>query len=112
MKKIAYLVIIFIIISAGTFYVMTRQKKLPPVEVQEKISSQAPAKDISQTQVKDYTFYLQQYQEGKRIQFDDKCEAIPNELTVPNTATIMLDNRTNQARQISIQSNSIKLDPY
>lgn len=117
MKKILLFILIAVLVTTGTFYLMTRSRKLPQseqpkAELKEKVTSAAPAQGMTETQVRDYTSYLQQYQSGGRIQFDDKCNAAPNQITIDNGATIMLDNRTNQNKRISIGGNTYELAAY
>jgi hypothetical protein len=48
-----------------------------------------------------YSQLLPQY-EGKRIQFDALCQASPRSATFNNNTSIMLDNRSGDARIISV----------
>ncbi len=45
----------------------------------------------------------------RRIQFDDRCQAIPLNPTYKNGTSIMLDNRSNSARTIKIGNTSYSL---
>ena len=48
-----------------------------------------------------YTMLVQQYV-GKRIQFDQYCQADPKNVTYNNRTTIMLDNRSGDARTVTV----------
>jgi hypothetical protein len=48
-----------------------------------------------------YDSALKMY-EGKRIQFDEFCQASPNALVVKSGSSIMFDNRSGDARWISL----------
>lgn len=49
---------------------------------------------------------------GKRIQFDAGCQAIPKSLVVKNGAKIMFDNRSGDARYITINGTSYRFPGY
>ncbi len=65
-------------------------------------SVNAPASGVAPVTLS-YAQALQRYAD-KRIQFDTDCQAIPNRATFKNGTTIMLDNRSGQARTIHIGS--------
>lgn len=48
-----------------------------------------------------YETLLKQY-EGRRIQFDKNCQAIPNQLTFKNGTSVMFDNRSGDARTFAL----------
>lgn len=50
--------------------------------------------------------------EGKRIQFDMYCQAIPTSLVFKNGVTVMLDNRSGDARTVKIGGVSYSLAGY
>lgn len=115
MKKWTPLAIIFIIIAIVAYAVIKRnpnQAKFPKVDIEENNSGAAPAQGITKEQVKDYSTYLQQYQEGRRIQFDEECKAIPGELTFANQGEMMLDNRSSKDRQIKVNNDSYEIAGY
>jgi hypothetical protein len=58
-----------------------------------------------------YTTLVKQY-EGKRIQFDTNCQAIPSYATYKNKVSIMFDNRSGQTRVIKIGTNSYTFQPF
>ena len=69
-----------------------------------KIGSAATASVTYTNLVKTYT--------NKRIQFDINCQAIPNNVTYKSGTTIMLDNRSGDARTISVGSTKYQLAGY
>ena len=50
--------------------------------------------------------------EGRRVQFDAMCQAIPNNFTVKNGTQIMLDNRSGDARWVSLNNFGYHLSGY
>ena len=58
-----------------------------------------------------YTELVAQYGTN-RIQFDANCQALPSSVVFKNGTKIMLDNRSNQARTISVNSTKYNLIPY
>lgn len=72
----------------------------------------ATSKPISaQAKAEVYSDLVKQY-EGYRIQFDALCQAIPNNMTFRNGVKIMLDNRSGDARYISVGGVSHYIDGY
>ncbi len=62
-------------------------------------------------QVATYTNLVQQYQ-GRHIQFDAHCQAIPNYVTYKNGTNVMFDNRSGDARYISVGGAKYYLPGY
>lgn len=58
-----------------------------------------------------YAQALVQYA-GKRIQFDQYCQANPSQMSVSNKTKIMLDNRSGDARNISVGGVNYSLAGY
>jgi len=58
-----------------------------------------------------YTAAVKAYA-GARIQFDMYCQAIPTSLVFKNPATVMLDNRSGDARIIKVGGTSYSLAGY
>ncbi len=65
----------------------------------------------SKTSSQAYSTAVAKYQ-GKRIQFDMYCQAIPTSLVFKSPATIMLDNRSGDARIIMIGTHTYYLAGY
>lgn len=60
---------------------------------------------------KTYTDYVKEYN-GRRIQFDINCQAIPNNVTFKTGSTLMFDNRSGEARTIKIGDASYQFPGY
>lgn len=59
----------------------------------------------------DYTTLVKQY-EGRRIQFDDRCQPVPLSPTYKSGTSIMLDNRSSQARVVKVGDTSYSLSGF
>ena len=64
--------------------------------------------DTAPSSTKTYSELVKEY-EGRRIQFDDRCQVLPLNPVYKNGTSIMLDNRANTARVIKIGSTSYSL---
>lgn len=58
-----------------------------------------------------YTDLVAQY-EGRRIQFDINCQAVPGQLTFKNGTKIMIDNRSGDPRSVKIGNQQYNLKGY
>lgn len=58
-----------------------------------------------------YSDLVKEY-EGKRIQFDERCQAIPKNPTYKNGTSIMLDNRSGDARTVKVGDRTYNLQGY
>lgn len=58
-----------------------------------------------------YSAAVKQY-EGRRVQFDMYCQAIPTSLSFKNGTSIMLDNRSGDARTVTIGGTAYYLSGY
>ena len=59
----------------------------------------------------DYTVLVAQY-EGRRIQFDINCQAVPGTISYSNGTQVMFDNRSGDARYITVGGVSHYLAGY
>lgn len=66
---------------------------------------------FTQSQIQAYSDLVNQYGD-KRIQFDERCQVTPVEVTFKNGTTIMFDNRSANARTIKIANQSYYFPPY
>lgn len=71
----------------------------------------SPSTSTSTSSPAQYSAAVKQY-EGKRIQFDMYCQAIPTSLVFKNGTSVMLDNRSGDARTIKIGNTSYYLAGY
>jgi len=78
-----------------------KEAVIPQLSGQETGSSVAPKTGSTATQTQTYTALVKQY-EGRRIQFDMGCQAIPGQATFKNGTKVMFDNRSGDARIITI----------
>jgi len=58
-----------------------------------------------------YGDMVTQYQ-NTRIQFDQNCQAHPNQIAIPNPVTLMLDNRSNIEKKIIVGGKSYEVAAY
>ncbi len=61
----------------------------------------APAKGGTANQTQTYTKLTAEYKD-RRIQFDIRCQSIPSNVTYKNGTKVMFDNRSGDARIITI----------
>lgn len=99
-KWLIILAILILIAGISDFFVL-RKRALEQPQLVEEQSGLYPAKGGTAEQRKVYTQTVSSF-EGERIQFDERCQAIPSQLTFKNGAKVMFDNRSGDARQISI----------
>ena len=75
----------------------------------------ATAKPVAKKSVtplpKSYTELAKEY-EGRRIQFDDRCQMIPLSPTYKNGTSVMLDNRSTSTKSVTIGSVKYDLSAY
>jgi hypothetical protein len=58
-----------------------------------------------------YSQYVQQYG-NRRIQFDASCQASPKSVSVANNTSLMLDNRSGDARTVTVGGVAYALPGY
>ena len=58
-----------------------------------------------------YSDLVNQYQ-GRRIEFDERCQMRPADVTFKNGTVVMFDNRSPQAKTIKIGAQSYSLQAY
>lgn len=63
------------------------------------------------TSTKSYTEFVKEY-EGRRIQFDERCQVTPQNPTYKNGTSIMLDNRSASARTFMVGGTRYDLVAY
>lgn len=109
-------VTVYFLINKGPSYVVTNEESTNPSPSSNiSLTAKTPAKKSAVATVLPgttaYSDLVKQY-EGKRIQFDDRCQAIPLMPTYKNGTSIMLDNRSSSPRVIKIGSVSYSLVGY
>lgn len=58
-----------------------------------------------------YSDLVRQY-EGRRIEFDERCQMRPDDVTFKNGTVVMFDNRSPQAKTLKIGKQSYNLPAY
>ncbi len=79
--------------------------------IKEELTGTAPVKKGTTQQVKTYDQLVKDFS-GRRIQFDITCQAIPNNVTYKNGTQVMFDNRSGDARWISVGGAEYYLSGY
>ena len=124
MKKILILVVVVLVVGLG-YWLMGRDGNLvgdymSPGEGTSPTSSpaaKAPAKPKSgavapvSTPSKPYSDLVKEY-EGRRIQFDERCQPVPNSSTYKNGTSVMLDNRSSKPVTVKLGDKSYSLIGY
>jgi hypothetical protein len=114
------IVIIFIIVSNKNEYVEgpldTAMPQEPEIiaEVNKNQNAQPAAPQKTPTLVDvalTYTQAIDKY-EGRRIQFNDQCQAQPSAMTVKRGTNIMLDNRGDSGRWIAVDEKRYYLKAF
>lgn len=123
MKKFLWVVIVIVVAVAVYMVMGDKVDKLTSIESVFKSSdskaSPTPVAAIKKKVVvatpvapaKSYTQMLKEY-EGKRIQFDERCQPTPLAPTYKNGSIIMLDNRSASPKVIMIGGAKYSLAGY
>ncbi|MDO8495999.1 MAG: hypothetical protein Q7S43_00920 [bacterium] len=106
---IATAVIGLVVLSSST----NKQKAAESLKetIKEESTGSAPVEGGTTQQLKTYNQLLKDFT-GRRVQFDARCQAIPNDLTYKNGTQIMFDNRSGDARWISVGGAEYYLSGY
>lgn len=83
----------------------------PRVTVQPGAGGGLPGSTPVALNPQNYSDLVRQY-EGRRIQFDERCQMTPNDTTFRNGTVVMFDNRSPQAKTIRIGNQSYSLQAY
>lgn len=111
-----------VVVVGGVWWVSSNKGNLPGYGTQNQAnysSSPSPSsatkpavkKNTTPISSQNYTELVKQY-EGRRIQFDDRCQINPQKPTYKNGTSIMLDNRSAQARAVGIGGVKYDLGAY
>lgn len=107
-KRTQILLVVFIVVAAFGLLILKDYNKQvsevtdnvsPTPSVQPVVSKKPATGTVSQSQT--YTALVKEY-EGRRIQFDINCQAIPSSVTYKNGTKVMFDNRSGDARIITV----------
>lgn len=58
-----------------------------------------------------YSELVKQY-EGRRVEFDERCQMRPNDVTFKNGTVVMFDNRSPQAKTVKVGNQNYSLPAY
>lgn len=103
-----------VVVAAGVIWVLSGRTLDVPGEPAEQSGGKAtPAPGGGTTLPQSYLEAAAYHDsKGTRFQFDQYCQAIPKESSVKNGSTIMLDNRSGDARTISVGGVAYNLAGY
>ena len=97
---------------------MDYDKSSPTPSASPKVSPGKPSgakatPATSSASVKTYNELIKEYDVGgRRVQFDQRCQMSPSAVTYKNGTKIMLDNRSAEAKKITIGGSSYSLGAY
>ncbi len=120
-KQWALLVVVVLIVVAG-YWLMNKDRSWAPETAyptptpSSGPAAKAPVKKPGTTAVpagsaKSYTELVKEYG-GNRIQFDQYCQAVPTDTTFKSGSSVMLDNRSGDARYVKVGDESHYLSGY
>ena len=121
MNKI-WLVVVLVVVGVGAWWAYSNkmpslsglvgQNQLSPSPVAGTVSKSVAKKGTATpTPSGNYTQLVKQY-EGKRIQFDERCQVTPKDPTYKNGTSIMLDNRSATPRTVMVGGTKYDLVSY
>ena len=119
-NKWLLLVVVVLVVALG-YWLMGKNGGLPLGDSAYPTSSpssspvaKAPAKKAAApvpTLSKPYGDLVKEY-EGRRIQFDSRCQVVPNSATYKNGSSVMLDNRSSNPITVKVGTTSYSLMGY
>lgn len=118
-KNRAFLLVVVVLLVALGYWLMGKEGRFAGDMSPSSSPSSSPApkaqaggaKDSPAAPSKSYTELVSEY-DGRRIQFDQNCQAIPNGVTFKEGTSIMLDNRSGDPRTIKVGDKSFDLQGY
>ena len=82
-----------------------------PGPVKGLVTKPVAKKSVTPTSTKSYTEFVKEY-EGRRIQFDERCQVTPQNPTYKNGTSILLDNRSASAKTVTVGGTKYDLIAY
>ena len=120
-KKQSLSLIVVVLVAVLGFWLMGRGGKFagdyvsptatPTLSPGAKAPSKPGAKTSPAASTKSYTELVKEY-DGRRIQFDERCQVVPKDPTYKNGTSVMLDNRSGSAKTIKVGDKSYNLQGY
>lgn len=116
-KKTWVLVGVFVLIALFGLFFIKQKQGITPEPVSDSVNLQpsstpvATKKPSAVTQSQTYTQLVKEY-EGRRIQFDINCQAVPASSAYRSGTKIMFDNRSGDARTITVGGVQYNLSGY
>jgi len=105
------LIVISLVVAGVLVYSSSEESQPQVTETPQPSPTRSKAANVSTPNAQDYTKLVKEY-EGYRIQFDASCQAIPKNVTYKNGAKILLDNRSGDARYVTVGGISYYLAGY
>ena len=121
MNKI-WLVVVLVVVGVGAWWMYSKnlpslpgfgdlnQSNVSPSPVAGATAKPAAKKSVTPLP-KSYSDAVKEY-EGRRIQFDERCQVVPQSPTYKNGTSIMLDNRSASSRTVAVGGTKYDLVAY
>lgn len=116
-NKPFWIVIVILVIVSFWFMIKNREEAMEmaspsPTPTPTPVPRvQTPPRTGTAQQTKVYSELVKEYN-GRRIQFDVNCQAVPTETTFKNGTSVMFDNRSGDARTFKVGATSFTLAGY
>ena len=122
-NKILWLVVIILLAIGAFFWLHNSGGSLGSLSYQSSSPSpsatgspkttvkSSPKATSSVTAAKTYTQLVQEYV-NRTLQFNSLCQVTPSSMVLKNNTSILLDNRANVARTVSVDGKSYNLSAY
>ena len=119
MNKTWWIVLVIVVVGAWLAYSnkmpslpgLVGQNQLSPSPVAGTAAKPVVKKSTVPVSTKNYTELVKEY-EGRRIQFDDRCQTTPQNPTYKNGTSILLDNRSASIRTVVVGGTKYDLVAY
>ncbi len=120
MNKNLLWIVVAVVVVGGYFWMQSdsstdtpsaQQSATPTSVVKATVKPSTSTKATPTPVTKTYTQLLAEYS-NRRIQFNASCQATPSSFVLKNNTSILLDNRANVARTITVDGTSYSLGAY
>ncbi len=118
-----WLVVVLVVVGVGAWWMYSKnlpslpglgdlnQSNVSPSPVAGTTAKPVVKKSTAPVSAKSYSDAVKEY-EGRRIQFDDRCQMTPQGPTYKNGTSVMLDNRSASTKSVMIGSAKYDLSAY